>query len=56
MEFQGYRRKNGSVGIRNKVAVVASTGCINELTKQWSGTGLFSSDYLLFPACDLLQT
>jgi altronate dehydratase large subunit len=31
MKFQGYRRKNGSVGIRNKVAVLASTGCINEL-------------------------
>jgi altronate dehydratase large subunit len=31
MKFQGYRRKNGSVGIRNKVAVIASTGCINEL-------------------------
>jgi altronate dehydratase large subunit len=31
MNFQGFRRKNGNVGIRNKVAVVASTGCINEL-------------------------
>ena len=31
MKFQGYRRKNGSVGIRNKVAVLSSTGCINEL-------------------------
>jgi altronate dehydratase large subunit len=32
MKFQGYRRKNGSVGIRNAVAVMASTGCINELS------------------------
>jgi len=31
MRFQGYRRKNGSVGIRNSVAVIATTGCINEL-------------------------
>jgi len=33
MRFQGYRRKNGSVGIRNSVAVIATTGCINELPK-----------------------
>jgi altronate dehydratase large subunit len=31
MKFYGYRRENGRVGIRNKVAVLASTGCINEL-------------------------
>jgi altronate dehydratase large subunit len=31
MKFQGYRRKNGSVGVRNRVAVIATTGCINEL-------------------------
>ena len=31
MRFQGYRRKNGSVGVRNLVAVIATTGCINEL-------------------------
>ena len=31
MKFNGYQRENGSVGIRNKVAVLASTGCINEL-------------------------
>ena len=31
MRFQGYRRKNGSIGIRNLVAVIATTGCINEL-------------------------
>jgi len=33
MRFQGYRRKNGSVGVRNLVAVIATTGCINELPK-----------------------
>ena len=33
MRFQGYRRKNGSIGIRNSVAVVACTGCINEAPK-----------------------
>jgi altronate dehydratase large subunit len=31
MKFMGYRRKDGRVGIRNLVAVMASTGCINEL-------------------------
>lgn len=33
MRFQGYRRKNGSVGVRNVVAVVTTTGCINELPR-----------------------
>jgi len=33
MRFQGYRRKNGSVGVRNLVAVITTTGCINELPK-----------------------
>ena len=31
MRFKGYKRKNGSVGVRNLVAVVTTTGCINEL-------------------------
>jgi altronate dehydratase large subunit len=31
MEFKGYRRRDGGVGIRNLVAVIASTGCINEV-------------------------
>ena len=31
MGFQGYRRKDGSVGVRNLVAVITTTGCINEL-------------------------
>jgi altronate dehydratase large subunit len=31
MRFQGYRRKDGSVGVRNLVAVITTTGCINEL-------------------------
>jgi len=33
MRFQGYRRKNGRVGVRNFVAVITTTGCINELPK-----------------------
>jgi altronate dehydratase large subunit len=33
MRFQGYRRKDGSIGIRNSVAVIACTGCINEAPK-----------------------
>jgi len=31
MEFKGYRRRDGGVGIRNLVAVIASAGCINEI-------------------------
>jgi altronate dehydratase large subunit len=31
MRFKGYLRKNGSFGVRNQVAVLTTTGCINEL-------------------------
>ena len=31
MRFQGFRRKNGCVGIRNMVAIISCTGCINEV-------------------------
>jgi altronate dehydratase large subunit len=33
MRIKGYRRKNGSVGIRNWVAIISCTGCINEAPK-----------------------
>ena len=33
MRFQGYRRRNGAIGIRNIVAVIPCTACINELPK-----------------------
>jgi len=33
MKFQGYRRRNGAIGIRNIVAVIPCTACINELPK-----------------------
>lgn len=33
MRFQGYRRKDGSVGVRNLVAVITTTGCMNEAPK-----------------------
>jgi altronate dehydratase large subunit len=33
MRFRGYRRNNGSVGVRNLVAVITTTGCINELPR-----------------------
>jgi altronate dehydratase large subunit len=31
MEFMGYKRKDGSVGIRNKVIVLPTIGCANEI-------------------------
>ena len=30
MTFKGYRRKDGSVGVRNYVAVIPTVGCVNE--------------------------
>ena len=31
MNLHGYLRKNGLVGVRNYVAVVPTTGCVNEV-------------------------
>ncbi|MBW1920905.1 MAG: UxaA family hydrolase, partial [Deltaproteobacteria bacterium] len=33
MRFLGYRRRNGKVGVRNIVAVIPCTACINELPR-----------------------
>ena len=31
--FQGYRRKDGSVGIRNELWIIPSVGCVNDVAK-----------------------
>ena len=31
--FQGYRRKDGSVGIRNEIWIIPSVGCVNDVAK-----------------------
>ena len=32
--FQGYRRKNGTVGIRNEIWIIPTVGCVNDVAKQ----------------------
>jgi len=32
MSFQGYRRQDGSVGIRNYVGIISTVGCANDVT------------------------
>ena len=34
LTFQGYRRKNGDVGIRNEVWIVPTVGCVNGIVNQ----------------------
>lgn len=34
LSFQGYRRKNGKVGIRNEVFIVPTVGCVNGVAEQ----------------------
>ena len=34
LTFQGYRRKNGQVGIRNELWIVPTVGCVNGIVKQ----------------------
>ena len=31
--FQGYRRKNGKVGIRNEIWILPTVGCVNDVAK-----------------------
>ena len=31
--FQGHRRKDGSVGIRNEIWIIPSVGCVNDVAK-----------------------
>lgn len=33
-KFQGYRRKDGRVGIRNEVWIIPTVGCVNAIAKQ----------------------
>lgn len=41
--FLGYRRKNGTVGIRNEIWIIPTVGCVNhiaeEMAKEFSGHG-----------------
>ena len=34
LTFQGYRRKNGEVGIRNEVWIIPTVGCVNGIVNQ----------------------
>lgn len=34
LTFQGYRRKNGDVGIRNEIWIVPTVGCVNGIAEQ----------------------
>ena len=45
MEFQGYKRSNGSVGTRNYVGIISTVVCANEvvdiINRQIQGTACF---------------
>ncbi len=34
LTFMGYRRKNGSVGIRNEIWIIPTVGCVNDVAKK----------------------
>lgn len=34
LTFQGYRRKNGEVGIRNEIWIIPTVGCVNGIAEQ----------------------
>ncbi|MDF9829110.1 altronate hydrolase [Parabacteroides sp. PF5-6] len=34
LTFQGYRRKNGEVGIRNEIWIIPTVGCVNGIVQQ----------------------
>jgi Altronate dehydratase len=37
MEFMGFLRENGEVGVRNYVAVIPTVGCVNEAVEAIAG-------------------
>lgn len=38
LTFKGYRRKNGSVGIRNEIWIIPTVGCVNGIAQQLAET------------------
>ncbi|EJX06814.1 altronate dehydratase [gut metagenome] len=38
LTFQGYRRKNGEVGVRNEIWIVPTVGCVNGIANQLAET------------------
>lgn len=47
LTFQGYRRKNGKVGIRNDLFIVPTVGCVNGMAEQ-----MLKAFKLNHPDCD----
>ena len=37
MKFQGYRRPDGSIGVRNTIAIISAVNCMNEATVRIAG-------------------
>lgn len=38
LTFNGYRRRNGDVGIRNEIWIIPTVGCVNGIVNQLAET------------------
>lgn len=54
LTFQGYRRKNGDVGIRNEVWIVPTVGCVNGVVNQLAGALTHELYNPASPLCQML--
>ncbi|MDE5738792.1 MAG: altronate dehydratase family protein, partial [Bacteroidaceae bacterium] len=56
LTFQGYRRKNGDVGIRNEVWIVPTVGCVNGIVNQLATLLTHELKDLASPLSQMLPT
>lgn len=46
-EFMGYKRKDGSAGIRNEVWIIPTVGCVNSIAREIEGAAqVFKTDHI----------
>ena len=56
MEFMGFQRENGEVGVRNYVAVIPTVGCANEVAEAIANRVPGSKPILHHQGCCMLQS
>ncbi len=55
MTFKGYLRKDGSIGVRNYVAIIPTVGCVNEVARRIASKVNEAVPYLHHQGCCLLS-
>lgn len=56
MEFMGFLRENGEVGVRNHVAVIPTVGCVNEVVEAIASRVPGSKPLLHYQGCCMIPS